>query len=152
MRILLIALSLALACSIVYNVVQYKEAARNEGVKLEWSYDAARDMQICRLRADSSLVSIWYDLNEDLENDSCVNFDNQGRSSEAWVDQDRDGVFDLAYLFDATGKIVATHEDSDRNGRYEDYTWYTADSLITYRDEDQDGFFAMDEIIERRKR
>jgi len=149
---MLIALTIALVCSIAYNVYQHKVIARSEGALFDWSYELERDIQVCRLRTDGSLLSVWYDLNEDLADDSSVYFDNKGRSASAWVDLDYDGIMDLEYVLGMDGEILATYEDSDRDGRVEDYTRHTNDSLITYRDKNQDGHFAFTEIIERRSR
>lgn len=151
-RALYVVLCIALIDSLGYNFKQYRDIQRANGVLFDWSYDFGRDIQVCRLRSDNSLVSIHYDLNRDLENDSSVFFDTKGRSAGAWIDRDYDGLMDFEYLLDRHGNIVSTYDDSDRDGRFEDYSWWSPDSIITHRDLNDDGFFGSDEIISRRGR
>ncbi len=109
-------------------------------------------MDIWRLRSDNSLVSIGYDFNRDLDNDSLVIYDNKGKSCYSYIDRDFDGIMDLEYILNPKGEVVAICDDSNRDGRYEDFLHFTQDSVITYRDSNQDGYFASEEIVDTRAR
>lgn len=148
MRLLFATLLLALIGTAVFAFVQYRKARRFDGSKIQWEYEASRDIITARFKTDGRLMETCYDRNRDLENDSCIVFGRAGYKS-VWVDEDFDGWMEVQYLYDREGRLMARYEDIGQEGHMNEYIRYTRDSLFVYRDANADGWFEESEIIRR---
>lgn len=147
MRLAIILLSMGLTASVITNVLLYRRAERFAGPKYEWSYDPVRNIVTSRLREGDLLLSADHDRDGDLNADSIVTYGRKGGTPSIWVDEDFNGLFEVQWAFNDQGQVVARYEDISQDGYFEDWTFYSADSISTYRDRNLDQRVGPGELI-----
>jgi hypothetical protein len=152
MRITLTILILAQIGSLLFGLQQHRKTNRWQGVKVDFTYDLARDITISRLKSDGRLLDVGYDRNQDLENDSLVAYAANGRVCQIWVDEDFNGLYEVNYMLDTFAVITVRFEDIGQDGYFEELTRFRSDSVFVYRDADMNGWYDDHEMIRREYR
>jgi hypothetical protein len=136
--------------SIAASVWALTERRKNERMNdafFERTYDLPRDLVITRWKHSGGLVDVGVDRNGDRSDDSVIVYGSNDRIAAIWVDEDYNGLLEVQYIYSNSGLLISKYEDLGQDGSYEEFIHYTMDSALTYRDANNDGYFAPNERV-----